>query len=165
MNMNNNNGLVKTSRMNTKVETSTRTKRTKKRNTTTNMSNSTMRRRKRGTNGWRNSRWWRWGIWTLELTKLKAMRTKNICTSIIIYGSGSGYHKKNYLFFARSVPRGKGGFFFMKWELVVIGFYIYPAWNPEKNRRCLKEQPQTGVYLLTYHIRYQSSYLPNNLVR
>jgi hypothetical protein len=48
MNMNNN-GLTKTSRMNTKVEMSTRTKKTKKRNTKTNMSNSTMRRRKRGT--------------------------------------------------------------------------------------------------------------------
>jgi hypothetical protein len=35
--------------MNTKVEMSTRTKKTKKRNTKTNMSNSTMRRRKRGT--------------------------------------------------------------------------------------------------------------------
>jgi hypothetical protein len=50
MNMKNK-GLMKTSRMNTKVETSTRTKETKKRNTMTNMSNSTMRRRKRGTNG------------------------------------------------------------------------------------------------------------------
>jgi len=48
MNMNNN-GLMKTRRMNTKVEMSTRTKKTKKRNTKTNMSNSTMRRRKRGT--------------------------------------------------------------------------------------------------------------------
>ncbi len=35
--------------MNTKVEMSTRTKKTKKRNTKTNMSNSRMRRRKRGT--------------------------------------------------------------------------------------------------------------------
>jgi hypothetical protein len=44
----NNNGLMKTRRMNTKVEMSTRTKKTKKRNTKTNMSNnSTMRRRRR----------------------------------------------------------------------------------------------------------------------
>lgn len=50
MNMNNNELMKKTSRMNIKVEMSTRTKTTKKRNTTTNMSNSTMRRRrKRGT--------------------------------------------------------------------------------------------------------------------
>jgi len=50
MNMNNNELMKKTSRMNIKVEMSTRTKTTKKRNTMTNMSNSTMRRRrKRGT--------------------------------------------------------------------------------------------------------------------
>jgi hypothetical protein len=47
--------------------------------------------------------------YALELTKLKAMRTKNICISII-YGSRSGYHQKNYLFFAKSVPR-EGEFF------------------------------------------------------
>lgn len=56
--------------------------------------------------------------------EFEAMKTRNMNTKTnqaqndedldiytsIIYGSGSRYHKKNYLFFARSVPREEGFF-------------------------------------------------------
>ncbi len=82
---------------------------------------------------------------------LGQMRTKNICISIIIYGLGAGTTKKLFIFgYVRS--EGKGDFFFMKWELVVICLYI-SGLKTGKEPALPERTASDWCILTTYHIR------------